>query len=60
MLAADATVAAKAADAKLKSLVKSLVLRQFSAIRRDPYANAFYADEKKVGEWKDAARVGSL
>ena len=40
-------------DPKLKALVRSLVLRQFAAIRRDPYANAFYSDEKKVGEWKD-------
>ena len=34
-------------------LVRKLILRQFANLRLDPYANAFYADEKKEGEWKD-------
>lgn len=40
-------------DARLKELVRKLILRQFANLRLDPYANAFYADGKKVGEWKD-------
>ena len=40
-------------DAKLKELVRKLILRQFANMRLDPYANAFYADEEKEGEWKD-------
>ena len=40
-------------DARLKELVRKLILRQFANLRLDPYANAFYADEKKEGEWKN-------
>ena len=39
-------------DAKLKNLVRSLLLRQFRAIRLDPYANAFYADERQKSGWE--------
>ena len=39
-------------DAKLKTLVRNLILRQFKAIRLDPYANAFYADEKQKSGWE--------
>lgn len=40
-------------DAKLKEVLAGTILRQFSSINLDPYANAFYTDVNEVGHWKD-------
>lgn len=39
-------------DQKIKDLIAGVINRQTSYILKDPYANAFYNDEAKVGEWK--------
>lgn len=38
-------------DANLKEMLKGVILRQFSSINLDPYANAFYTDTNHVGDW---------
>ncbi|MGN0855168.1 MAG: glycoside hydrolase family 125 protein [Kiritimatiellia bacterium] len=42
-------------DPALAELIRAVLRRQFAAIRRDPYANAFYADEGREGEWRSDA-----
>lgn len=39
-------------DPKLKDLIAGVINRQTHYVLKDPYANAFYNDPNKVGEWK--------
>lgn len=38
-------------DEKLKKLIAGVINRQTSYVLKDPYANAFYDDPNKKGEW---------
>lgn len=40
-------------DKKLQNLIAGVINRQAANINIDPYANAFYKDADRVGEWKD-------
>ena len=40
-------------DLRLRQLIEGVLLRQFTCIQRDSYANAFYKDINRTSEWKD-------